>query len=332
MSASMRAAIVGMCGWAGTRHLAAYRELGIPVTHFVDAAPDAEALGRRLGVERVTSIEALARTQVDVVSVALPPSMQPQVCRTLLSAGISVLCEKPMAATASEAAALAGIIPSDATLMPAFLLRFHPVYRRMKALIDSGELGALREVAIDSRATKRDVDGWRRDASSGGAMLVNGIHAVDLAHWLCGSDLQVGAAQAEMRFFAAPVSDCVRAWLSTPGRAHVSLRAQWWPFEEHDADSDYKEGWTMRVRVELDDAVLIQTCNGLRILGRDANGRFELMKAPNLFVEEVRHFTQSVDDGTLPCVTAGDNARAQATVDRILEMANAPAASPGVHL
>ena len=103
MSASMRAAIVGMCGWAGTRHLAAYRELGIPVTHFVDAAPDAEALGRRLGVERVTSIEALAGTQVDVVSVALPPSMQPQVCRTLLSAGISVLCEKPMAATASEA-------------------------------------------------------------------------------------------------------------------------------------------------------------------------------------------------------------------------------------
>jgi predicted dehydrogenase len=331
MSASMRAAIVGMCGWAGTRHLAAYRELGIPVTHFVDAASDAEALGRRLGVERVTSIEALARTQVDVVSVALPPSMQPQVCRTLLSAGISVLCEKPMAATASEAAALAGIA-SDATLMPAFLLRFHPVYRRMKALIDSGELGTLREVAIDSRATKRDVDGWRRDASSGGAMLVNGIHAVDLAHWLCGSDLQVRAAQAEMRFFAAPVSDCVRAWLSTPGRAHVSLRAQWWPFEEHDADSDHKEGWTMRVRVELDDAVLIQTYNGLRILGRDANGRFELMNAPNLFAEEVRHFTQRVDDGTLPCVTAGDNARAQATVERILEMANAPAASPVVHL
>jgi predicted dehydrogenase len=327
MSASMRAAIVGMCGWAGTRHLAAYRELSIPVTHFVDAAPDADALGRRLGVERVTSIEALAETQVELVSVALPPTMQPQVCRTLLSAGISVLCEKPMAATASEAGALVDI-KSDVTLMPAFLLRFHPVYRRMKALIDSGEFGALREIAIDSRATKREVDGWRSDASSGGAMLVNGIHAVDLAHWLCGSDLQVGAAQAEMRFFAAPVSDCVRAWLSTPWRAHVSLRAQWWPFEEHDVDSDCKEGWIMRVRVELDDAVLIQTYNGLRILGRDAKGRFELMNAPNLFTEEVRHFVQSVDDGTLPCVTASDNGRAQATVERILEMANAPAASP----
>jgi len=60
-----------------------------------------------------------------------------------------------------------------------------------------------------------------------------------------------------------------------------------------------------------------------------SNGRFELMKAPNLFAEEVRHFTQSVDDGTLPCVTAGHNARAQATVERILEMANAPAASQG---
>src|SRR4030095_7185568 len=121
MSASMRAAIVGMCGWAGTRPLAAYREVGIPVTHFVDAAPDADALGRRLGVERVTSIEALAGTQVELVSVALPPSMQPQVCRTLLSAGISVLCEKPMAANASEAVALASTA-SDATPMPGFLL------------------------------------------------------------------------------------------------------------------------------------------------------------------------------------------------------------------
>src|SRR5581483_5779833 len=83
VSGSMRAGIIGMCGWAGTRHLAAYRQLGIPVTHFVDAAPEAETLGRRFGVERVTSIEALARTQVDIVSVALPPSMQPPVCRTL---------------------------------------------------------------------------------------------------------------------------------------------------------------------------------------------------------------------------------------------------------
>jgi predicted dehydrogenase len=64
----------------------------------------------------------------------------------------------------------------------------------------------------------------------------------------------------------------------------------------------------------------------------DASGRFEFLKAPNLFAEEVRHFTQCVEDGTLPCVTAGDNARAQATVERILEMANAPAASPVVHL
>jgi predicted dehydrogenase len=54
------------------------------------------------------------------------------------------------------------------------------------------------------------------------------------------------------------------------------------------------------------------------------------MNAPNLFAEEVRHFMQSVDEGAPPRVTAGDNARAQATVERILEMANAPAASPVV--
>jgi predicted dehydrogenase len=325
----MRAAIVGMCGWAGTRHLAAYRHLGVPVTHFVDAAADGEALAGHVGIERVSSVEALGATDVDIVSVALPPSVQPAACRTLLAAGKSVLCEKPMAPTSSQAAELAGLA-SRALLMPAYLLRFHPVYRRMKALIDSGELGVLREVAIDSRVVKRDVGGWRRDASSGGAMLVNGIHAVDLAHWLCQSDLDVGAAQAETRFFAAPVSDCVRAWLSTPAGAHVSLRAQWWPFEEHDPDSEYQEGWTMRVRAELDDAVLIQTFSGLRILRRDGGGVVEMMRTPNLFAEQIRHFTQCVEAQTPPCVTVADNARAQATVERILEMAAAGAALRGL--
>jgi len=48
----------------------------------------AEALGRRLGVGRVTLIEALAQRRVNVVGLALPPAMQPQVCGTLLSAGV----------------------------------------------------------------------------------------------------------------------------------------------------------------------------------------------------------------------------------------------------
>jgi len=48
----------------------------------------AEALGRRLGVGRVTLIEALAQRRVNVFGVALPPAMQPQVCGTLLSAGV----------------------------------------------------------------------------------------------------------------------------------------------------------------------------------------------------------------------------------------------------
>jgi predicted dehydrogenase len=318
---SITAAIVGMCGWAGTRHLAGYRELDVPVTHFVDPEPDAEALARRLGIARVASVEALASAPVDVVSVALPPSLQPDACRALLAARKHVLCEKPMAATAADASTLERV--ADATLMPAFLLRFHPVYRRMKALIDSSEHGALRELAIDSRVLKADVAGWRRDASSGGAMQVNGIHAVDLAHWFCGHDLRVAIAQAENRYFDAPVSDCVRAWLSTPAGMHVSLRAQWWPFEEHDVASEYQDGWTMRVRVELERAVLVQTFDGLRIMEQGGKGRFESIGTPNLFAEEIRHFIAAVRSGTAPCVTAADNTRAQASVERILHAADA---------
>jgi len=314
-----RAGIVGICGWAGARHNVAYRELGIPVTHFVDMATDAGAVAHRLGIKQLRSVEELAAAPVDVVSVALPPALQPDVCRTLLAAGKAVLCEKPMAATGTDAQSLESAAEGT-KLMPAFLLRFHPVYQRMKALITGGDFGRLHEVAIDSRAIKLEVGGWRRDLASGGAMLVNGIHAVDLAHWFCGPELRVDSSRGEKRFFDAPVDDCTRAWLSTDAGTHVSLRAQWWPFHESDVDSEWADGWILRVRVELDRAVLIQSFNGLRILERGGHGRFELLKTPNLFVEEIRHFVDSLEKNVAPVIKASDNTRAQLTVDTILEM------------
>jgi len=316
----MRAGIVGMCGWAGMRHLVGYRELNIPVTHFVDAAPHADAVAERLGIERVGSVEALATTPVDVVSVALPPAIQPDVCRILLSAGKAVLCEKPIAATASDAHEFAAST-RNAKLMPAFLMRFHPVYQRMKALIDSGDFGRLHEVAIDSRVFKTEVGGWRRDAGNGGVMLINGIHAVDLVHWFCGARVHVESCRSERRFFDAAVDDCVYAWLATDSGTHVSLRAQWWPFSEHDVDSEWQDGWTMRARVELDRGVLVQSFNGLRILERGQEGRFKLMTTPNLFAEEIRHFVGALENHEAPAMTAADNARAQETVEAILAMA-----------
>jgi predicted dehydrogenase len=306
-----------MCGWAGSRHYTGYGAAGIPVTHFVDAGPDADATAARLGVARLPSIEALAAAPVDIVSIALPPGLQPQACRTLLAAGKAVLCEKPMAATGAESAALAAAV-DGARLMPAFLMRFHPVYRRMKALIESGQYGRLHEVAIDSRVLKTGVAGWRLDAAAGGAMLVNGIHAVDLAHWFCGPELAVECVRREKRFFDAAVNDCVRAWLSTPGGTQVSLRAQWWPFEEFDVDSEWSDGWTLRVRVELDNAILTQAFNGLRILERGHRGQFEVSHQPNLFAEEIRHFADAVRNGTPPAMSIADNTRAQSTVDAIL--------------
>ena len=84
----------------------------------------------------------------------------------------------------------------------------------------------------------------------------------------------------------------------------------------------------MRVRVELDRALLIQTFNGLRILERGGKGRFEQLRTPNLFAEEIRHFVAAVESGTSPCVTAGDNARAQATVERIVRVAERSGAAP----
>lgn len=312
----MRAAVVGICGWAGQRHFDAYRELGILVKYCLDSAPGADIFAARIGVQRVESVDALARADVELVRVALPPNLQAEACRTLLRSGKAVICEKPIAATAAEARTL-DLRDTRDKLMPAFLLRFHPVYLRMKALIDCGEFGPIRELVIDSRVTKVEVDGWRRDPLCGGVMLVNGIHAVDLAHWFCAGHLHPVASHAESRFFDAPVRDCVHVWLCSDNGMHVALRTQWWPFTEDIVDSECHDGWTLRVRVELDRGVLIQTATGLRMLERSGSGRFELIRSPNLFTAEIRHFVAALDGAVPPCVTVADDVRAQRTVESI---------------
>ena len=100
---------------------------------------------RHPGVRTRASVaEVLADPGVDAVAIATPPSTHYELVRRALAAGKHVLVEKPLATTSADAEDLveradrAGLV-----LMPGHTFLYSPAVNKVRAVIESGELGEI---------------------------------------------------------------------------------------------------------------------------------------------------------------------------------------------
>jgi predicted dehydrogenase len=91
--------------------------------------------------------ELLDDPELEAVVLATPVPTHFELARQALEAGKHVMVEKPMTWRAAEARELRELVRSSGrVLMVGHLLRFHPAVDKLRELIDSGELGAVRYV------------------------------------------------------------------------------------------------------------------------------------------------------------------------------------------
>ena len=84
---------------------------------------------------------------VDLVYVGLPPSEHKEWTIAALRAGKHVLCEKPFALNAGEAAEMVSVAEASGTrLIEAFHYRFHPLFARVIEIVKAGEIGEVERV------------------------------------------------------------------------------------------------------------------------------------------------------------------------------------------
>ena len=123
---SIRVAVIG-CGDFGRNHVRVYRELGAEIAGIYDTDPArGERVASEFSVPALRGIEDLAG-RVDAASVAVPTVQHAQVGCALLSQGIDVLVEKPMAASLKEAdELLAAARRHGRVLQVGHLERFNP--------------------------------------------------------------------------------------------------------------------------------------------------------------------------------------------------------------
>jgi predicted dehydrogenase len=127
-------AIVG-AGAFGRNHLRVYRELetaGEGVVLVAAVEPDAARaadIAAKFSIPVVASIDELlaADLQLDAASVAVPTVHHHAVSSALLSAGLDLLVEKPLAATTAEADELIALAEKNGCILqPGHLERFNP--------------------------------------------------------------------------------------------------------------------------------------------------------------------------------------------------------------
>ncbi|MFC7443138.1 Gfo/Idh/MocA family protein [Laceyella putida] len=89
----------------------------------------------------------LADPSIDAVYIPLPNHLHKEWTVRAAEAGKHVLCEKPLALTAQEAAEMVSACDhAGVKLAEAFMYRHHPRYTQIKEVINSGEIGIIRGI------------------------------------------------------------------------------------------------------------------------------------------------------------------------------------------
>jgi predicted dehydrogenase len=177
------------------------------------------------GARRFASARELcASGAVDAIVVATPHYDHPESAMAGLAAGLHVLVEKPLAVHKADAERMLAAFEArprrEQVFAEMFNQRTDPRYRKLKQLIDTGELGALQRVNwiitdwFRPAAYYRS-GGWRASwrGEGGGVLLNQAPHQLDLLQWLFGMPRRVRAFCGFGRFHAIEVEDQVTAYL-----------------------------------------------------------------------------------------------------------------------
>jgi D-xylose 1-dehydrogenase (NADP+, D-xylono-1,5-lactone-forming) len=141
----------------------------------------------------------LADPTVEAVYLALPNHLHRPWTVAAARAGKHVLCEKPLALNAAEAAEMASACQAaGCLLMEAAMYRFHPRLRRLKALVADRALGEPRLLHAAFTFPLTAEENYRlRPEMGGGALLDVGLYCVSAARWLAGQEPLAVHAAAE---------------------------------------------------------------------------------------------------------------------------------------
>lgn len=222
----LRVGIVG-CGMIGRKRAGALRpEDRVVGCVDVDSSLAAE-LAREHGAEACAGVEGLVRLRPDVVVVATSHDQLARLSVQAVEGGAHILVEKPAGLGSADVERVAQVAERANRLVKVgFNHRFHPALARAAAEVHSGAHGPLMHVrARYGHGGRVGYDReWRADParSGGGELIDQGMHLLDLIHWIAGP-LPLHSALLRTQFWDTSVEDNAALLLGS----HDSRTAPW---------------------------------------------------------------------------------------------------------
>lgn len=201
----LRTAILG-CGGFAQRHATNLARLHekFELVAFADVDPvrahgfaDRFTAGRAAVFDSHTAL--FTECPLDVVFICLPPFGHDDEVEQAAAQGIHLFIEKPIALSAEHAWRMAAAVDrAGVKSQVGFMYRFGAGVTRLKRMIGDGEAGAAGLMSARYFCNALHADWWRRRDLSGGQLVEQVIHMIDLMRFLMGEAATVYSIQRNL--------------------------------------------------------------------------------------------------------------------------------------
>ena len=177
-----------------------------------DPTPAGRYFAESLGVAWHADPAAMfAAGGLDGVIVATPNDLHLPIALEAIARGLPVLVEKPIATTVAQGEELAAAAEkAGVPVLVGHHRRHNPIIATARRLIGEGAIGALATASIlyaHAKPPEYFNLAWRTQPGTGGPVLINLIHEIDLVRFLCGEIASVQAFTSSARR-GFSVEDC----------------------------------------------------------------------------------------------------------------------------
>ena len=240
---NLQLGLVGVGAVAQIAHIPALKRTeGLELAALCDRDPEKAArVAQKFGIPRVHKRldDMLADDEIDALDICTPNFLHAPMATAALEAGKHVLCERPLARSAEEAAAMVKVAKqAERLLMCAVQHRFRPDAQLLKTFVQKNDLGEifLAKAGWLRQRTAWDSDEWRRQKreSGGGVVLDLGFQMLDMALWTLGGPKVESVTASVHRSRKGEVEDSATAFFRLTNGATLTLELTWGLLMEKD--------------------------------------------------------------------------------------------------
>jgi predicted dehydrogenase len=233
---TLRVGILG-CGGIAARHAAAVKAQPETLTLAGwcgrDAARAAEFAAHH-GGQGFATLDAMIDVGIDILVVTIPPFARAGEAELAAFRGVHLLVEKPIALDLAQAETMAAAVEAAGVRAAiGFMYRFGDAVRAWKA----AETGAVALYAGEFHCNALHAAWWREEAKSGGQIVEQVLHQIDLIRHLMGGPDTVYARRANLFHPVTPgydvedVSAIVFGWddgrIATLNASNIATPGLW---------------------------------------------------------------------------------------------------------